>query len=626
MSNPTHADLSLLLCRQSWVWFAQKASIRDKYFVDALRPLITLTIESLPNSTATESSLELLTDVLANYPGLLMDAHFDMLATILTDQSARRHYQSLMEVDCDFDSFQFGQLLLAYGEARVDDLIRVKGDRDADILSTLCGLLTAQGHPGVDDKIFVPALEFWATFAETLTDETFSEEENPQKWQAPALTFVLQAVSNAWQKIAFPSSEEVSQWDSSERVLFHDARKDVADLLQSVYALAGPSLVFKFAELVLGALSTSAWLQLESAAYCLGALADCVEDDASCDEALSRVFSQSLLEALQARDTALSARVQQTCVSLIENYTEYFERNVSQIPPVLNLLFALVSEPGLATAVSRSILRLCSSCRVHLHTELGAFLNEFSNLSTHRQIDCTTSERIMGGVACVAQASPDLHTRLGACGRLVDAVEKDVQHALKLATLPAASEFPCPPGSRCLDERDTQSPALHTGLKALRCLASIGNGFKSPADSPIDLDTDTPEIPQSSTPELTGLQQRIFSIILQIQNLFPTNSDVIDPICSILRSGFSESDPGPFVFHPHDIVQYLSRHDSNAPRIGAFVDTACSFVSSLQHRPIQHKDELLSTVLRWVIGLIQQLQGKLTSIVLTNLDTLSDPL
>ena len=593
---------------QSWVWFAQKASIRDKYFVDALRPLVTLAIEALPTSTAVESSLELLTDTLTNYPGLLTDGHFDMLATILTDQSARRHYQALMEVDCDFDSLQFGQLLLAYGEARVEHLIRAKDEQEVNILSTLCTLLTAQGHPGVDDKIFVPALEFWATFAETLTDETFSDEENPQKWQAPALTFVLQAVSNAWQKIAFPSSEEVSQWDSSERVLFHDARKDVADLLQSVHALAGPSLVFKFAELVLEALSSAAWPQLESAAYCLGALADCVKDDPSCDEALSRVFSQSLLEALQARDTVISPRVQQTCVSLIENYTEYFERNVSQIPPVLNLLFALVSNSALAATASRSILRLCSSCRSHLHSELGAFLNEFSSLSTHRQLDCTTSERIMGGVACVAQASPDLHTRLNACGQLVDAVENDVQQALKLAGLPAASDFFCPPGSRCLEERDAQTPALHSGLKALRCLASIGNGFQSPADSPIDLETDDARA-SPSPPELTGLQQRIFGVILQVQSLFPTNTDVIDSICTILRCGFSENEPGPFVFHPHDIVQYLSRHDSGIPRIGAFVDTACSFVSSLQHQPGQHKQELLSTVLTWVIGLIQQLQG-----------------
>lgn len=577
--------------------------------MDALRPLVTLAIKSLPNSTAMESALELLTETLTNYPGLLTDAQFDMLATILTDPSARRHYQVLMEADCDFDSFQFGQLLLAYGEARVDRLVRAERQSDVNILSILCELLTAQGYPGVDNRVFVPGLEFWATFAETLADETVSEEEKLQRWHVSALSFVLQAVSNVWQKIAYPSLDEVNQWDSSERVLFHDARKDVADFLQSAFALAGPSLVFKFAGIALEALSSSAWPQLESAAYCLGALADCVKDEQGCDEALSQVFSQSLLEALQARNTAITARVKQTCVSLIEKYTEYFERNVAQIPPVLNLLFTLVSEPGLATTVSRSILRLCSSCRSHLHGELGAFLNEFSSLSARRLMDCMSSERIMGGVACVAQASPHLQTRLGACGQLVEAVENEVQHMLKLVSLPDVSDFPCPVGSRCLEERDTQSPALHTGLKALRCLASIGSGFKSPADSPIELDTDASQAAHSS-PELASLQQRIFGVVLQVQGLFPTNADVVDSICSILRCGFSENEPGPFVFHPHDIVQYLSRHDSSTPRIGAFVDTACSFVSSLQHQTVLQKGELLSTVLHWVVGLAQQLQCK----------------
>lgn len=573
-----------------------------------MRPLVTLVIQSLENEVALDSSLELLTDILGNYSGLYTDSQYDMLATILTSQPAVQRYQSLLQVDADFDCFQFGQLLLAFGDARVDELMRADDERSLNILSTLCQLLLAQGHPGVDDKMFVPTLEFWATFAETLTDESGAEPEDAETWQASARAFVLQAVSNAWQRVSYPSLDETSQWDSSERIMFHDARKDVADLLRSTFALSGTNLVFKFAELVLKALSSSDWSQLEAAAYCLSALADCINDDDRCDQALSLVFSTPLLEPLQSRQSDVSPRVRQTCVFLIENYTDYFERNVSQLHPVLNLLFTLVSEPAMATPASRSISRLCSSCRGHLFHDVGGFLNEYQGLSSQKQVDCTTAERIIGGIACVAQALPTLDSKLEACGRLVDFVENDVRLALKLANSITSHDQTCPPGSRCLEEAGSESPALHIGLKALRCLGSIGHGFRSPADAPIDLDANK-SIAQS-TPELTRLQQRIFGVILQIQSLFPADTDVTDCICTILRCGFSETEPGPFVFHPHDMTQYLAQHSASTPRIGALVNTACSFVSSLHTQHIEQKEERLSTVLLWVVGLIQQLECK----------------
>jgi hypothetical protein len=550
-----------------------------------------------------------MTDILANHPGLLTQLQYEMLATILTSQPASQRYCSLMEADSDFDSFQFGQLLLAFADATLDQLMRAADTRSTSLLSTLCSFLSAHGHPGVDDKIFVPTLEFWANFAETLSDETdeASQEEGVTTWHSSALDFVLHAVSRAWQKISYPSQEEFSQWDSSERVMFHDARKDVADFLQSTFALAGARLVFKFAELVLEALSSSAWAQLEAAVYCLGSLADCIKEDTQYDEALSQVFSASLIEPLRQRHPDISPRVRQTCVSLIEKYNEYFERNVSQLPDVLNLLFTLVSEPALATQASRSIFRLCSSCRCHLHRDVDVFLAEYHNLSSTGRIDCITSERIIGGIACVAQALPDLQSRLDACGKLVNVVEEDVQRSLKLANAPGAT-FPCPVGSRCLEEGELESPALHQGLKALRCLSAIGHGFQSPTDGPIDIDASKSQFTHSP-PGLQSLQQRIFAIIVHVQGVFHNHSEVIACICSTLRCGFSECEPGPFVFHPHDVAQYLIQHNADTPRIGSLVITACSFVSSLQNHELQQKEELLSTVLHWVIGLLQHLRG-----------------
>ncbi|CAH0042958.1 unnamed protein product [Clonostachys solani] len=592
-------------CLQAWVLFAQKASTRDKNFVDALRPLITLVIESLAAEEPVQETIELLSDILSNFSGLLTEQHYSMLDAFFCTQRFHQHYHDLLRGDFEFDKFQYGQLLLAYGDARVDLLMRSADGPGQNILSMLCGLLNAQGCPAVEDRIFVPSLEFWSTFSETVTDETYSTEESPDPWESSAVSYVLQAVSNAWQKIAFPVAEELSQWDSSDRLSFNEARKDVADLLQSTYTLSGPRLVFTFAELVLKSLSERSWRHLEAAAFCLSALADCIKEDPRSDEALASVFSSSLFQALQD-NMDLPFRTRQTCVGLIEHYTEYFERNVVHLPPALSLLFSLVGENSLAAAASKSIIQLCSSCRRHLFRETGGFLDEYQKLSDLKRLDCHSSERVLGGIACIAQALPEPEARLAACIRLLGFVETDVRLSIDSTKLPEArASIGCATGARCFDDAGLDDPALHLALKSLRCLAAIGRGFQSPSEAPIDVDS-TAVAGSEGDSELIDLHRGIFSILLQLQNAFSTCSDVTEIICSILRCGFSEPFPGLFVFSREDVTKFLTKHNGNTPRIGVLVSTGCSFVSSFTPAELVQRQHILTDVLIWVIGLIQQ--------------------
>ena len=86
--------------------------------------------------------------------------------------------------------------------------------------------------------------------------------------------------------------------------------------------------------------------------------------------------------------------------------------------------------------------------------------------------------------------------------------------------------------------------------------------------------------------------------------------EVVELICSVLRSGFSESEPGPFVLPPQSVAQYLTNQNLQTPRVGLLVKTACSFVSSLEHDGLDHQQDMLNSVLLWVIGLLKQLPSK----------------
>lgn len=561
-------------------------------------------IDSLSVDELFDASVELMIDILLNVSLFLSEAEFDRLSSLFESTWGLERHAELVQGDFDFDSVRFGQLLLAFGDARVEELMQTDSERSHVFLSRLCDLLAAQGHPVAEDKIFVPALEFWSTFAETLTTYSYPAEGGENSWVVPALDHALQAVSHAWQKVAYPAAEEFAAWDSSERAGFHDARKDVIDLLESVYTHAGPQLVLTFADVMLTALSSSSWLQLEAAAFCLGGLADCISGDSRCDEALATVFTSPLFSILRP-GTPVPSRVRQTCVALIEHLTEYFERNTIHLPPALNLLFAVVGEAPLAAAAAKSILRLCSSCRNHLQLEANAFLDQYSSLVSEARLDCVASEKVFGGIASVIQAIPDPSHRYLASARLLGFIQDDVRRLLTLSVSDTGGIacFSAPP---CSYAASDESATHHTALRALRCLASMAKGLQVPGEVSLDLDGDHRRETNQAL-ELVHLQKQIMAVIVQVQEVFNSSGEVTEVICSVLRSGFSETDPGPFVLPAQDVAHYITRHVVSTPRIGLLVSTCCSFVSSLAHEGPGNQQEILASVLLWVVGLLKQL-------------------
>ncbi|KAL7918504.1 ARM repeat-containing protein [Trichoderma austrokoningii] len=593
-----------LRCLQSWVSFAQKTSARNSYIADSLRPLIGGSINALMVEDLYSVAAELFVDVLFNWPFLLTEQHYTILANIFDTPWFHHRYDQLIQGDGDFESTQLGYVLLAFGEARVEVLIQNDHEQNKNILSQLCGLLAADGYPVAENRIFVPAIEFWSTLTESVSDMD-PESTSASSVTAIAVPYILQATSHAWKKIIYPPPDEFHSWDSGDRAGFNDARKDVVDLLQAVYALVGPRLVETFSSLILSTLASSSWLELESAIFCLGGLADCSREDPRCDEYLAAVFSSPLFSVLRSAQKSIPARVRQTCLALIEQYTEYFERNTHLLPTALSLLFNEVSEHSMAIPASRSIHRLCSSCRSHLHPQMSELLAEYRNLVATASLDCISREKITGALASIAQAIPEEENRYIACSGLLDIIQGDVQQSMKLVNVTNDELLPQQMALPCSDILPEEHVGLHVALRALRCLASMGKGLQSPPDFSIDLEAESDQ--KVKTPKLIQIQEQIIRIIVQVQNVYSGSSEVTELICSVLRSGFSESEPGPFVLTPEDIVRFLVGHSKDTPRIGIVVGMACSFISSLPPQMPGQYQKILSDVLSWVIGLLKQL-------------------
>ncbi|KAI1497513.1 armadillo-type protein [Biscogniauxia marginata] len=605
----TELQKESIACLQAWIMYVQRSP--QQHLVESLQTLLQPVIRCLLSDELYETTIELLADILGDWPEVFTPDQFNSLYSLFESQWSQERYQSLLQGDPDFDSIQFGLFMVAFGNARMNDMMDGKDERAQRFLAGLAGLLTAQGHPVAEDKIFGPALEFWSAFVENLVDNLGSESSDNLPWDKPPLSQVMRVVSYSWQKIQYPMIDVYNSWDSSERAGFGDARKDVADFLQSVYTISGLPLVSLFVDLILQALTSSAWAELEAASFCLGALSDCVPEDGSCDDILNKVFGSPLFDLLHQGRSVVPVRARQTCLYLIERYSDYFGRHAEFLPAALNLLFSAVGDRHLALPSSKSIYTLCSSCREHLTSEVNAFLKEYSSLRNGSEFDSVAEERVVGAIASIIQSITDKERKADAVERLLMLIGIDVNACLRLRAIDGGILFG-PSHTVIYRAFDiTQRPtapvtapevALQLAIRALRCLCSIAKGFQAPVD--LDSDENNSETPGDLY--LDHTHGEIMSTLIQFRNLFSSNAEVVDVICAIIRAGFSEIDPGPFVFPPQMVTEYIIGYWQN--RIAAVVNTASVFVTSLSSgRRKNYTASAIRRILPWVVARLHEL-------------------
>jgi hypothetical protein len=144
---------------------------------------------------------------------------------------------------------------------------------------------------------------------------------------------------------------------------------------------------------------------------------------------------------------------------------------------------------------------------------------------------------------------------------------------------------------------------------ALRCLASIAKGIQVPTDKPVDLEKKTTTPPFWTTGEGSVIQQRIISVIVRTYDALYFRSEIVDAACCVFQNGFVEIEPGPFVFPPITVAQFLIKSGPLTPQLGTVIKTACSLISS--HRSDDRIDEVINALLNWIAQLLQNLGGKL---------------
>ena len=573
--------------------YAHRAYIDKAIGLEPLRLLTPQALQAFSVKGLLDVAVEFFSDVLTNFPAFFTANDFLSLAKILSGPLAQSYLSSMKGGDFDPEAMAFARMLLAYGDAIVQDLAKNLDDPSPrQILQQLLDLLKCEGYAGVEDEICSQALEFWQTYTEFVIDSHFATGKQLAPWIERGRQYVIEVIEACWIKIRLPPTEILtSTWDSEARTNFKAFRADVEDLLQSSYMLLGAEIFNRFVNLALESLGNGAWLPLEATLFCINALSDCVADEGFTDSGLSELFASSLF-ADMASQSSIPSKTRRTAIDMITNYTSFFERKIEYLPSVLNFLFESLKVVTLADIGAKAVFSTCSSCRKSLVSELRAFLQHYESLLDWEGVEATTKEKVMGAIAAIIQAVPFEQEKMDPLSILLRSVEADVYSCVNLLSVGKAE--------------DAQS----AGMCALRCLISMGKALQAPDEAVIDLESEAPQISVWAAGKGRSIQGKIVQLLETVTSSMQWHSDIMEAGCQILRTGYKESAPGPFVFPPKVTADFMAASGLRTARLDYILDTAGAMLT--RHTPgseNERRDAALSFLVH-LLSLIRSMDGE----------------
>ncbi|KAL8764203.1 MAG: hypothetical protein Q9184_000172 [Pyrenodesmia sp. 2 TL-2023] len=546
-------------CFQAWVTYAHGVWSDKPDKIVFLRRLTPYCINLLWAHGLCEVTADCLGDILNPFSAFFTPKDLELLLDFLTSTLVQDQLSALHDGDWEPELMCVARLLLAYGDARLQDLAQNLDTHSAQVvMHRLTDLLTCVGYAGAEDDICTPALEFWQSYTEFLIDALYGLEDVGEPWMDSAQQYVVQAIENCWVKIRLPPEDVWVQWSSEEKGDFRAFRADVEDLLQSSYTLLGPSIFDRLTNLALEALKKHAWLHLEATLFCLNALAETISDDDAVDTTLTHLFQSDLLAKMMDPALNIPYKTQQTAVTTMVSFTAFFERHTGFLPSMLNFLFTSLQSHALAGVTAKAIFTTCDTCRKALVSELGAFLHQYEAMLQWQCVESTTKEKVIGAIAAITQALSSDERRVETFDRLLYFVHRDVEACKELASAGA------------------MEGAQEKGLCALRCLINMGNTMQEPdpEGEAIDLENEPSTNGAYESHIWESCHGRIVGFIYAVSSTLGGDGEAVEAACQVLRTGYKESTPGPFVFPPKVTEDFVANSSLQTPRLEYVLDTA----------------------------------------------------
>ncbi|KAL4933131.1 putative importin 13 [Aspergillus undulatus] len=563
---------------QSWISVRSSLQLHDAISVSELGPATNHVIQCLNIASLAKSAGHILIEMMGWRENVLSQDHIAAILEYIISDAGTAHIASLMEGDFEDDNITFMELLLSYATRNQAQIFNQPlNARHEKVLALIHTLFRAPGYAAVDDSASPIALEWWTEAADELQD-TFlvADERTASEFAKQNLA---RAALDCFEKLKYPTPEELHEWGDDDRAEFGSFRRDVCDFLLAIYPILGVELVQVFQANAKTSLANQDWRTFEAAIFCVAQLSEAVDENQHADECLNAIFfSEEFSRLCEDPGVVIPDKSRQTLVDMLGKYRSYFERTHALLPRVLTLLFASLNVASCAPAASKSIAHLCNSCRNALKFELPAFVSQFELFRVKPTATTQTMEKVLEGIAAIIQTLP---------------ADEEKSHFLEgiLGFLLEQAEI-----SRTEAANGLIEPARSRGHMVLRCLASIGKGLRT---DEVVLDSNEEAGPYSTTYWNTGNGAATQNLIMQCMRLlmmdFPFDAAIIEAACDILRAGFTES-TGPFVFPPSLTVDFVKSIPLGTAGADMVMGTASAFLASHNAHPEKVGEEAVALI------------------------------
>jgi hypothetical protein len=444
---------------------------------------------------------------------------------------------------------------------------------------------------GVEDEVAPVVLDFWSGYVSAIAEEQFQHppgDDGPPEWMEGAKSNVLQVISELVQKIIYPPNDVTESWDADAKKTFKVFRMDVRDIIAEAYESLRDVLTDQFIDFSLRALETNNWFDLEAGLFGLVSVADAF--DQPVDERLCRLFDQPLLSTVSGNES-VPAITRRTTVEAVAALNHYFLRNPRYLPQVLPFLLTALALPATAQSAAKSFAALCSECRKSLTGELGSFFQMYEQFLTYQTAEEFTKSRVLEGIAAIVQALDTEEKQLVGVRQLFHYVAQGAMQAINITK----------------EGKDLEHGQV-LALTTLKCLTAIGRALQALDEEVVDLESE--KVPSVFWLQGPGkeIQNQIINFVTYLTQVFHGNDEIIEAACNVLRTGFKETVPGPFVLPPSAAVDFITKTNVETPRLPYVLDTACCWLSSHKNNSLHGYTDNAQRLLQHTIGIMQALQ------------------
>ncbi|KAF3049647.1 hypothetical protein E8E11_007647 [Didymella keratinophila] len=551
-------------CFIGWIFYAQSEFKHVPEKLHYLRSVTELALTCLEYHV--EDAMDLVAEVLENYPSFFEAKHQEMLWSAIAGPWG---LEILREQDAE--TVSLARIIVAYGQILLESKTLYKEHETAhnqQVMSFLHDLLKYPEIVGVDDDVAPVVLDFWSGFVSAIAEESFEYAEGvpPPSWMDAAKSNVFQGISELAQKIIYPPASETKGWDSDMKKTFKVFRIDVRDIIMEAYESLRDVMTDNFIDFTLRALETGNWLELEAGLFCLISIADAFHENV--DQRLNRLFEQPLFTAMSG-DADIPAIARRSAVELVAALNQFFLRNPRFLPQVLPFLLKALAQPALAHSAAKSFASLCSECRKSLTGELDSFFQMYEQFLTYPTAEEFTKSKVLEGIAAIVQSADSGEKQLAGVRQLFGYIAQDAMGAIKVTK-----------------EGNDPEQGQVLALTTLKCLSSIGRALQALDEEVVDLEADSKAESSTFWSEGPGkeIQNQVINMINYMTQVFPGNDEIIESACNVLRTGFKESIPGPFVLPPSAAVDFITQTTVQTPRLPFVLETACCWLSSHKHK------------------------------------------